>query len=423
MFIDPVRDPALGSQSVAGGPGDVPESIDSAAAERLDEVDFAGLSDGELRDRVVGLVAERARLEGQSLAALGEMTSRCGPQGAAYGLREYTRMTSTQARHDARLADDLVNHGLSATLAALQAGEIQTSHARVIARETPKKHRRSEEEFLELCAAYPADTVARHPLAYQSLEVFADLAAEAADGQRLDPVDAELAFQRAERSGSMRLGDDGMWHLYAKLDFIAGREVSQAIQAAVRAARHRDGAEESTRPQLTADAISDLIAGALKTRRANTNLLIIADYDVVNDRLANPRLDDGTPLSAQQLADLAVDAQVLPAVFSTDWSQLAMGRTRNASDAQRLVLAARDRGCIGCDLNSEHTQSHHIQYFEHGGHTDIPNLASLCEPCHRDLHQHDHDIYTPTDGRPRIRPPTERSGRSTGSAPVTARSP
>ncbi|WP_420445915.1 HNH endonuclease signature motif containing protein [Candidatus Poriferisodalis sp.] len=196
---------------------------DSAEAEQ--QVDLSEMSYSDLQDRVMSLVAERARLEGQYLAALGEMASRCGPQGAAHGLREYTRMTSTQARHDARLAD------------------------------------------------------------------------------------------------------------------------------------------------------------------------------------------------------LAVDAQVLPAVFSTDWSRLAMGRTRNASDAQRLVLAARDRGCIGCDLTSEHTQSHHIQYFEHGGHTDIPNLASLCEPCHRGLHQHDHGIYTPTDGRPRIRPPTERSGRSTGSAPVTARSP
>ncbi|WP_419921800.1 HNH endonuclease [Candidatus Poriferisodalis sp.] len=143
---------------------------------------------------------------------------------------------------------------------------------------------------------------------------------------------------------------------------------------------------------------------------------------MVNDRLANPRLDDGTPLSAQQLADLAVDAQVLPAVFSTDWSRLAMGRTRNASDAQRLVLAARDGGCIGCDLTSEHTQAHHIQYYEHDGRTDVPNLASLCEPCHRDLHQHDRPIHTPPDGRPRIRPPTQHTGRDPGTAPATARS-
>ena len=297
MFIDPVRDYAPGNQSVAGGPGVGPELSDSAEAEH--QVDLSEMSYSELRDRVVSLVAERARLEGQYLAALGEMTSRCGPQGAAHGLREYTRMTSTQARHDARLADDLANHGLSATLAALQAGEIQTSHARVIARETPKKHRRSEEEFLELCAAYPADTVARHPLAYESLEVFADLAAEAADGRRLDPVDAELAFQRAERSGSICLGDDGMWHLRAKLDFIAGREVSLAIQAAVRSARHCDGAEESTRSQLTADAISDLIASTLRLTTSSTTSTTAAPISRTLHHCANLATETCTNTTGQ----------------------------------------------------------------------------------------------------------------------------
>ena len=401
------------------------------------DVDLGALSNSALEDRVVGLVAERARVEGEYLAALGELTSRCGAQSAAWQLREFTRMNSAQARTESRLAESLVEHDLTATLDALTAGEIQTSHAKVIAREAPQKHRRSEDEFLELCRAYPSDTVARNPLAYESLAVYADLEAEAA-AAGLGPIDAELALQRFERSGSMRMGDDGMWHLHAKLDFIAGRQVSAAIQAAVRSQRHRnndnnfnnnandndDGSgDEPTRAQLTADAISDLIAGTDKTRRAATNLLIIADYDIANDRLANPRLDDGTPLSARQLAEYAVDANVLAAVFSADWSQLALGRTRNASDAQRLILAARDGGCIGCELTSEHTQAHHIQYFENNGETEVPNLASLCEPCHHGLHQHDTEIETPPDGRPRLLPPEHHHTATPALAVATARSP
>ncbi|WP_419920151.1 HNH endonuclease signature motif containing protein [Candidatus Poriferisodalis sp.] len=423
-------------------------------------VDLAVLNNSALEDRVVSLVAERARVEGEYLAALGELTSRCGSQSAAWQLREFTRMNSAQARTESRLAESLVEHDLSATLDALTAGEIQASHAKVIAREAPKKHRRSEAEFLELCRTYPSDTVARNPLAYESLAVYADLEAEAA-AAGLGPIDAELALQRFERSGSMRMGDDGMWQLHAKLDFITGRQVSAAIQAAVRSQRHRNndnkfnntntntntnngsgsgdgdnngngsgtgngsdvGGDEPTRAQLTADAISDLIAGTAKTRRAATNMLIIADYDIANDRLANPRLDDGTPLSAQMLADYAVDANVLPAVFSSDWSQLALGRTRNANDAQRLILAVRDGGCIGCDLTSEHTQAHHIQYFENNGLTDIPNLASLCEPCHKDLHQHDRKIDTPPNGRPRPLPPEHHNAAAPALAVATARSP
>ena len=158
-----------------------------------------------------------------------------------------------------------------------------------------------------------------------------------------------------------------------------------------------------------------------------TSLIIVADYDATRDLLANPRLDDGTPLSAQMLADHAVDAKVLPAVFKADWSELALGRTRNANDAQRLVLAVRDGGCIGCDLTSEHTQAHHIDHFENGGLTDIPNLASMCQPCHGDLHARDRKIHTPPDGRPRLRPPDPRNGNPPGcdpvAAPASARSP
>ena len=462
MFIDPpayrsCSDGPAASTTGSTGCAAVAEYEAGAAVAALDAVagvDLAALTNSALEDRVVGLVALRARVEGEYLAALGELTSRCGAQSAAWQLREFTRMNSSQARTESRLAESLVEHDLTATLDALTAGEIQASHAKVIAREAPKQHRRSEEDFLELCRTYPSDTVARNPLAYESLAVYADLAAEAA-AAGLSPIDAELALQRFERSGSMRMGDDGMWHLHAKLDFITGREVSAAIQAAVRSQRHRnndnnlrasfgngnnsngnanddnngsgsgsdDGGGEPTRAQLTADAISDLIAGTANTRRAATSLLIIADYDIANDRLANPRLDDGTPLSAQMLADYAVDANVLPAVFSADWSQLALGRTRNANDAQRLILAARDGGCIGCERTSEHTQAHHIQYFENNGLTEIPNLASLCEPCHHGLHQHDTKIETPSDGRPRLLPPERRHTATPTHAAATARSP
>jgi hypothetical protein len=407
---DELRDPAAGE---AGHPDNDPG--------------LGSLGYGELRDRMVGLVAERNRVEGEYMAVLGELTRRYGPQAAAHELRDQTRMNSSQARSEARLAESLVSEGFTDTLDAMQAGQIHMSHARVIAREAPKKHRRSEGDFLELARAYPSDTIARHPLAYHSQQVEADLAAEAA-AEKLSPIDAELALQRHERSASLRMGDDGMWHLRAKFDFLAGRELSTALEAQLRSLRrrneagtgradgtrsasagahgpHSDDASDSampTRRQLLADALVELVAGAATARHAKNNLIIVADYDATSDRLANPRLDDGTPLSAQMLVEHAVDAKVLPAMFSADWSELALGRTRNASDAQRLVLAVRDGGCIGCTLTSEHTEAHHIDFYENDSLTEIPNLASMCQPCHRDLHTHGHKIHTPPDGRPRL---------------------
>ena len=344
-FIDPpayrsCSDGPAASTTGSTGCAAVAEYEAGAAVAALDAVagvDLAALTNSALEDRVVGLVALRARVEGEYLAALGELTSRCGAQSAAWQLREFTRMNSSQARTESGLAESLVEHDLSATLDALTAGEIQASHAKVTANEAPKQHRRSEEDFLELCRTYPSDTVARNPLAYESLAVYADLAAEAA-AAGLSPIDAEMALQRFERSGSMRMGDDGMWHLHAKLDFIAGREVSAAIQAAVRSQRHRN-----------------------------------------NDNNLRASFANG-----------------------------------NAND---------DGGCIGCERTSEHTQAHHIQYFEHNGLTEVPNLASLCTPCHKDLHQHDRKIGTPPDGRPRLLPPEQDNSSPPARAPAAARSP
>ncbi len=388
------------------------------------------LSDSDLLARVVGLMAQRSRIEAECLAAVGELVSRDGVQSAAWQLREYTRMNSAQARSEARLAESLAANELGDTLDALADGEIQLSHARVIAREAPKTHRRSESDFLGLCRDYPSDVVARHSLAYESEQVYADLAAEAAaatTGGTVEPADAELALQRHQRRCSMRLGDDGMWHLNADLDFLVGRQVNMQLAAAERAVRQRDDSADDTFPQRSADALCDLILGR---QRPGASLVIAADYDCVSGQLANPRLDDGTPISANQLAELAADAKILPAVFNSDWSQLALGRVRSASEAQRIILAIRDGGCIACATHSEHCHAHHIDYFEDGGHTDIPNLANLCEPCHLDHHQRHWPLKTPSSGRPRRAPPggqpsppatTGSSGRDPTAAP--SRSP
>ena len=431
---DPVRHSAdawLFEDDAAWLAGAVPAADAAAggASGPVEDPELGSLSYSGLRDRMVELVAERNRVEGEYLAVLGELTSRYGTQAAAYELRDLTRMNASQARAESRLARSLADHHMTDTLDALRAGHIHMSHAKVIAREAPKQHRRSEHSFLGLCREYPSDTVAKHTLAYESQQVYADLAAEAA-ADDLGPIDAELAMQRHERFASMRIGDDGMWDLRGKFDFLIGRELNTALEAQFGSLRRRaesgsgttstrsvapsDSAQHGsdpvpTRRQLLADALTELVAGTATARHAKNNLVIVADYDITNDRLTNPRLDDGTPLSAQMLVEHAVDAKVLPAMFSADWSQLALGRTRNANDAQRLVLAVRDGGCIGCELTSEHTQAHHIDYFEDDGPTDIPNLASLCEPCHQDLHNHHRKIRTPPNGRPRLQPPEPRN--------------
>ncbi len=373
-------------------------------ADCVSEMGLELLAHDDLVDRVVELAAERSRAEARFLAAVGELVCRDGARSAAWQLREHTRMSTAQARSEAHLAEALTEHALADTFDALAAGDIQASHARLVAREAPKEHKLDESDLLELCEAYPSDMIARRTLDYRRQYEIEQVQAQADSGD-IDPADAELAFQRAERRCSLVLGDDGMWHLRADLDYLAGRQVSMQLAAAERAVRRRDDAAGDSFAQRSADALCDLILGR---QRPGASLVIAADYDLVTGQVANARLDDGTPLSAAQLAELAADARILPAVFSSDWSQLALGRVRSASEAQRIVLAIRDGGCIACATHSERCHAHHIDHYEDGGDTDIANLANLCEPCHTDHHQRHWPIETPPDGRPRRAPPLQR---------------
>ena len=350
------------------------------------------------------LAEARARLDGEYLAALGELASRNGAQGAAHVLREMNRMTTMAARSDARLALGLKEHDYTDTVEALRGGEINVGHARVIAREAPKKHRRSEDSFLDMSRQYPADVVAKHPFAYESNQMYADLEAEQAAKSR-EPADAEYALQRAERKTTLNVGADGMWHLRGKFDFITGRRINQALTAAVRSRKQLEGSADHTQAQHAADALADLVCGNPARRdRPNTQLLILADYDHTNKSLGNPRLDDGTPLSAELLAQEALNADVYCAVFDADWANLALGRSRDASHAQRLILNARDGGCAHCGTHTEHTHAHHRKPHAAGGETTIGNLQLLCPPCHTHHHQ--------TEEHPGHRPPEPGSGGS-----------
>ena len=364
----------------------------------VNTADPAGLDDVALLERLVAVGRARDSLHGLFAEVSGEFVRRNCKQAAAWAMREYLRVSGFQARRDAALAGDLVEHDLGDTVAALRRGEITAGHARVIATAAQKPHQKGEAELLDIARAYPADTCGRNTRAYESQETIAEVRAEEA------AADAELRAQREQRRASLRPGDDGMWELTARFDYLTGRRINQTLQAMIAGLRQEPGDASRSYPQRAADALAQLITGDGNQLRPRTSLLVIADYDVVAGQLANPRLDDGTPLSAELLAELATNAKVLPAIFDAKWANLALGTARNASDAQKLVLAARDGGCISCGAHSEETHAHHIRFWSDDGPTEIPNLASLCPRCHNLIHDHNWEVQVQADGHPKLRP-------------------
>ena len=110
---------------------------------------------------------------------------------------------------------------------------------------------------------------------------------------------------------------------------------------------------------------------------------MIANYDLVAGQLRDARLIDGTPLAPSELLKIALDTNIPPALFDTKGQPLWLGRKyRHATAGQRIALAARDRGCVGCGAANSFCEAHHVFHWADGGPTDIDNLCLLCSYCH-----------------------------------------
>ena len=220
--------------------------------------------------------------------------------------------------------------------------------------------------------------------------------------------------QRAQREANMKQESDGMYKLFGSFDPVAGARIETALAAMAKKLWHAEDAKSRATPaQRYADALEALITrqGAGKPQRAT--LLVIADYDVVAEQLVDARLIDGTPLAPSELLRLALDANILPALFDTKGQPLWLGhKYRHANTAQRIALAARDRGCAVCGASNSFCQAHHVIHWENGGPTDIDNLCLLCSDCHhKQIHERGAKLVRGPDGtfhleHPSNRPPT-----------------
>ena len=368
------------------------------------DADVAALSDGELVERMTVLGRERSRVEALLAETAAEMHRRGGGRAVAAMMRERLHVSARQATAEVGLAASLGE--LPATVDTWRAGEITAGHARVIARVAADPDHADESALLEMARGYPVDMFARMTRHITKPGTSAE----------------ERNRQHENRWASLVQDPDGSWRLSAYFDADDGKRVSVAFNAMVRT--HRTGTtvygsgpiQGDTARQRRADALVNLITGEGPHHRPKTTLLVIADYDTVIRELKNLRYDDGLPVAADQIAKLAAEANILPAIFNTDGDPLWLGRSkRDASFGQRIVLAARDGGCANCAAPADGTEPHHIEWFSRGGPTDIDNLALLCERCHHLIHDDGWQLHSDNGGlvlKPPSRPMTQPRSRS-----------
>ncbi|MDE0215497.1 MAG: DUF222 domain-containing protein [bacterium] len=381
--------PVLAGQTGAGIDGSC------GAAVCVDRLDVAGLSDAGLRRRLGVLGEAESRLEGLKAQTMAEVARRHDTAGAKKMAREVLRSSPAKAHHDVKAAERLA--GLAATSEALASGEVPADHARLIARASSEGPI-DERELVEAAKVQTYDELAR-TVKRQQHELSGD------DGQSIHDRRRQRRCARLFQSG-----DTGMYVLNAELDPVTGSHIAGALAAKERELwRAEDPKQRRTHAQRCADALAELVLHPEKGKAAGIALVLVADYDAARKALVDARLCDGTPLPAEELVKLACDADIFPAVFNARTQDLWLGRRRRcASDAQRIALMVRDKACVGCGADANRSFSHHIEHWQNGGTTDYPNLVTVCNDCHHDIHERHHQIeHDQQTGKHRVVPPPE----------------
>jgi hypothetical protein len=413
----------------------------------LDGLTGTGLRDLDpdaLADHLAGLERASCRLGAAGMTALRVLDQRetWREVSAAYSAANWLVAETGTSRSDAagrvRLARALGDMPLAA--AALAAGEITAAHARVLARclgpRTREAFASAEADLVGHARVLRADDFAR------AVRYWIEL---------VDPDGPEPDGGGGPDSAHLSQSSSGRWLLGGEFGDEVGAELDAATKEKMDELYRRDRTNSEIDPtdpsalrpaaERRADAIAELIrkgaAAPDSAGRRRPAFTVLADLPTLadifgpdrrHDRDGSPgggggdtdegdatgasdrfagvahELLDGTVVSLDTLRLWACDASFSRVVFGPDSEPLDVGRLeRYATDAQRRLLAARDRGCAvpSCDRPVAWTDAHHIHEWEVGGPTDIDNLVLLCRHHHRRVHRGHLEVRM-VDHRPRF---------------------
>ncbi|HVS44199.1 MAG TPA: DUF222 domain-containing protein [Candidatus Dormibacteraeota bacterium] len=208
------------------------------------------------------------------------------------------------------------------------------------------------------------------------------------------------AAQRARRGLWTSWDDDGTLRLRAVLTPEDGARVHAALESVRRTlpdpstssgdpADDRDAAHR-------ADALVVMCDRALAGEDAGERPVVVPQLVVHVDAGvltgADPggrcHLDGGPWLPAEVARRIGCDTEVI-AITERDGIPIDVGRARRTvSTALRRALHVRDGFCRvpGCPVPARYTHAHHVEHWIDGGPTTLDNMACVCGPHHRRLH-------------------------------------
>jgi hypothetical protein len=224
-------------------------------------------------------------------------------------------------------------------------------------------------------------------------------------------AEANHAYQR--RYFHISEPRDGLVRLDGVLDAEGGATLRTALQAFMKPIPN----DQRSYGQRNADALVELGrrgGGGSKRNGAGPRpqLIIRASLDTLAGVKGAPagELEGGGAVPAETVQRYACDSAISRITGQGELEHELNHASRTLPASTRRALEARDRHCVfpGCGRPLNWCDGHHLVWWTRGGATALPNLALLCRPHHRMVHEESWRLERTTDGNWKAKPPLHR---------------
>ncbi|GGU17340.1 HNH endonuclease signature motif containing protein [Lentzea flava] len=366
----------------------------------MSDPDLSLLSTGELLRGIVDEVTEIRAREYTVMQKIAELNRRGA--AAEFGYKTLPQVLQHAVRWDPKTAKRWVEQ------AALLSSEITPTGSEVAARLPITAAAASEGALSIEHVAVVAEVMKTLPGTYEAQVVgyareFAPAAVRVL-GTRLiyglyqnDPEPRDPEPEPAGNRLTLRQGKDGGLKVAATLDAVTGAKFVTLLDPLAKPRPTTgEGPDPRSLDERQGDALAELVDLTLRADMLPEHggepvtLTLTMRYQDLAAQTGAATLDNGEPIPADQVRQLACSAGIIPMVMGSRSQPLDVGRrSRLFTAGIRRALVARDHGCAfpGCHRPPKHCDAHHIHHWADGGDTRIDNGVLLCRHHHTLIHR------------------------------------
>jgi hypothetical protein len=210
---------------------------------------------------------------------------------------------------------------------------------------------------------------------------------------RVDAASALAETNRAYERRYLHISEpaNGLVRLDGVLDAEGGATLRTALQPFMKPAKD----DARSYGQRSVDALMELCRQGSGGKRDGSGprpqLIIRASLDTLAGIPGAPagELEGGSTLPAETVQRYACDSALSRITGQNELEHELNHASRTLPAAIRRALEARDGQCVwpGCGRPLSWCDGHHLVWWTKGGETTLPNLATLCRPHHRLVHE------------------------------------